>query len=84
MSGDNGGKSLLTLEEVLESTGGVHVLGAGEFCFTGVQTDSRNVTAGTLFVPLLGEKQDTAGSGKRSVFRIHRHVFLGKEARFLY
>ena len=58
MSGDNGGKSLLTLEEVLDATGGVHVLGAGEFCFTDVQTDSRNVKAGTLFVPLLGEKQD--------------------------
>ena len=58
MSGENGGKSLLSLDEVLEATGGVHVLGSGEFYITGVQTDSRNVTDGTLFVPLLGEKQD--------------------------
>lgn len=58
MSGENCGKSLLNLEQVLEATGGVHVLGEGDFCFTDVQTDSRNVKEGTLFVPLLGEKQD--------------------------
>lgn len=58
MSGANGGKSLLALDEVLQATGGIHVLGAGEFFFTDVQTDSRNVRENTLFVPLLGEKQD--------------------------
>ena len=50
--------TLLSLEDVLTSCGGVHVLGTGDFCFTDVQTDSRNVTDGTLFVPLIGEKQD--------------------------
>ncbi len=51
-------KSLLTIEEVLEATGGIHVLGNGEFCFTTVQTDSRNVDKDCLFVPLIGENQD--------------------------
>lgn len=52
-------ESLLTLEDVLESTGGVHVLGNPlEFYFGSVQTDSRNVVDGTLFVPLIGEFQD--------------------------
>ncbi|MBP5175699.1 MAG: UDP-N-acetylmuramoyl-tripeptide--D-alanyl-D-alanine ligase, partial [Treponema sp.] len=52
------GESLLSLEDVLDSTGGVHVLGTGEFSFGSVQTDSRNVVKGTLFVPLIGEVQD--------------------------
>lgn len=51
-------KTLLSLEDLLEATCGVHVLGAGDFHFTSVQTDSRNVQAGTLFVPLIGEVQD--------------------------
>lgn len=51
-------KSLLSLEDVLNSSGGVHVLGTGEFFFTDVQTDSRNVVKNTLFVPLIGENQD--------------------------
>lgn len=57
MTGENK-KSLLTLQQVLESTGGVHVLGSGEFCFTSVQTDSRMVQDRTLFVPLIGQAQD--------------------------
>ena len=52
------GESLLSLEDVLDSTGGVHVLGTGTFSFGSVQTDSRNVVKGTLFVPLIGEVQD--------------------------
>ena len=58
MSDGMGGKSLLTLDEVLDATGGLHVLGTGDFCITDVQTDSRNVKSGSLFVPLLGERQD--------------------------
>lgn len=53
-----GKKSLLTLQEVLTAVDGIHVLGTGDFYFSQVQTDSRNVTEGTLFVPLIGEKQD--------------------------
>lgn len=51
-------RTLLTLDEVIQATGGMHVLGEGEFCFTSVQTDSRNVSQKTLFVPLIGEVQD--------------------------
>lgn len=50
--------SLLTLEEVLEATGGIHILGAADFFFSSVATDSRTVTHGSLFVPLIGEQQD--------------------------
>lgn len=55
---ENRFESLLTLDEVLESTGGIHILGNGNFCFTSVQTDSRNIEPKTLFVPLIGEFQD--------------------------
>lgn len=55
---ENRFESLLTLDEVLESTGGIHILGNGNFCFTSVQTDSRNIVEKTLFVPLIGEFQD--------------------------
>lgn len=50
--------SLLTLEDILKATGGVHVLGEGEFSFSSVCTDSRCVTRGSLFVPLIGKNQD--------------------------
>ena len=51
-------KSLLLLDEVLAAVDGIHVLGGHNFCFTSVQTDSRNVEKDTLFVPLIGENQD--------------------------
>ena len=55
-------KSLLTFDELLESVYGRYVGfaggGAKVFGFTSVATDSRNVEPGSLFVPLIGEKQD--------------------------
>lgn len=51
-------ESLLSLEDVLDATGGVHVLGTGNFSFHSVHTDSREVLKGGLFVPLIGEVQD--------------------------
>ena len=51
-------RSLLTLEQILQATDGVHVLGPSSITFTSVQTDSRNVEKDTLFVPLVGEMQD--------------------------
>ncbi len=52
--------SLMTLEEVTESTSGREISGKDPalFSFTSVQTDSRNVAEGTLFVPLVGEFQN--------------------------
>ena len=51
-------ETLLTMEETLESTGGIFVLGDGNWHFSSVQTDSRLVEKDTLFVPLIGEFQD--------------------------
>ncbi len=52
-------KSLLNYSETVSCTDGIHVLGnRQDFCFTSVQTDSRLVTEGTLFIPLIGEFQD--------------------------
>lgn len=51
-------ETLLTMEETLESTDGVFVLGDGNWHFSSVQTDSRLVEKDTLFVPLIGEFQD--------------------------
>lgn len=50
--------SLLNLDDVLKSTGGVQKVAKGDFAFTSVVTDSRNVVAGSLFVPLRGQNQD--------------------------
>lgn len=50
--------SLMTLNEVLEATGGILVGSQDGFSFNDVQTDSRNVSKNTLFVPLVGEFQD--------------------------
>ena len=50
--------TLLSLDDLLSATGGC-LLSAGRDCaFNSVATDSRKVTAGSLFVPLIGEKQD--------------------------
>ena len=51
-------ETLLTVEQILQATGAAYVSGCGELCITAVQTDSRQVQDGSLFVPLLGEKQD--------------------------
>lgn len=55
-------KSLLTFDELLESVYGRYIGFAGGggkvFGFTSVATDSRNVKPGSLFVPLIGEKQN--------------------------
>ena len=53
-------ESLLSLDEVLLAAKGVLLNKEvpETFCFTSVVTDSRQVSAGSLFVPLLGEKQD--------------------------
>ena len=51
-------ETLLTMEETLESTGGIFVLGDGNWHFSSVQTDSRLAEKDTLFVPLIGEFQD--------------------------
>ncbi len=50
--------TLLDLETLLKATGGSVIGNAAECCFTSVATDSRNVTQGSLFVPLVGEFQN--------------------------
>ncbi len=50
--------SLLSLDELVSATGGILLLGGTDFSFSSVATDSRKVGTGTLFVPLIGEKQD--------------------------
>ena len=47
------GKSLLSLEKVLDAVKGKEISGknADFFCFNNVQTDSRNISSG--FFPLL-------------------------------
>lgn len=55
------GESLLSADELIGATCG-EFIGSQEnrnlFFFSSVATDSRNVSAKTLFVPLIGEKQD--------------------------
>ena len=54
----DGKKSLLEINELLSAVNGTLVSENKTGAFTSVQTDSRNVTAGTLFVPLRGELQN--------------------------
>ncbi len=50
--------SLLNMNQLLMATGGHPLFDMKEYCFTSVHTDSRNVTPGSLFVPLRGENQN--------------------------
>ena len=48
----------MTIEDVLKATGGTLLSGDIHQTFNDVISDSRKVTAGVLFVPLVGEKFD--------------------------
>ena len=48
----------MTVQELLEATGGRLLAGSPEQTFTAVETDSRAIHAGALFVALRGEKTD--------------------------
>lgn len=72
-------KSLLTLEQVLQATDGVHVLGPSSITFTSVETDSRNVVKNTLFVPLKGEFQDGHKYIPQAVEKGASVVFIAKK-----
>ena len=50
--------SLLNKNQLLQATGAHLISAKNECCFTSVQTDSRNVVSGALFVPLRGENQN--------------------------
>lgn len=51
-------ETLLSKEETLNACSGNLIFGSGEFYFSSVETDSRNVKQGSFFVPLIGEFQD--------------------------
>ena len=69
-------ENLMTLEELLHSVAGKLIDGFnGDFIFTSVVTDSRAVVFGSLFIPLIGEKQNghlyieqAIQNGAKSVF----------------
>lgn len=70
-------ESLLSLKDILSAVDGKEISGksADAFFFSNVQTDSRNVVKGSLFVPLVGENQDghkfageAAGKGASAIF----------------
>ena len=48
----------MTLAEVADAVGGEIVRGAGDTIVSAVSTDSRSVSSGDLFVPLVGEQFD--------------------------
>ncbi len=49
---------MLTLEDILKATGGVPAPGLANDPVTGVSTDTRSLTPGSLYVPLKGAKFD--------------------------
>ena len=73
-------KSLLSLEKLLSSCDGKLVLekNAQNFYFCDVQTDSRNVKDGTLFVPLVGNFQDGHKYVRQSVEKGATVVFINE------
>lgn len=91
--GKNNEESLLTFNELLESVYGTYIGFAraeGLFSFTSVTTDSREVEPGSLFVPLIGERQDghkyipdalNAGASvifvTKSVYESNHKYFMG-------
>ena len=70
--------SLLSFDELASATGGILLLGPGPdgFCFSSVVTDSRNVQQGSLFVPLIGEKQDGHAFIPQALENVASAVFI--------
>lgn len=48
----------LTVDEVLKATGGTVIRKGSNRTFKGLSTDSRNISKGTLFLPIIGERFD--------------------------
>lgn len=91
--------SLLNQKELVSAVRGTVIGFAGDhsgFGFTSVATDSRNVKEGTLFVPLMGEKQNghnyipqaiEAGASvvfiKRSEYEANTNMYMGMAAQHI-
>ncbi|MCQ2577658.1 MAG: UDP-N-acetylmuramoyl-tripeptide--D-alanyl-D-alanine ligase [Treponema sp.] len=71
-------ESLMTKEELLASVNGT-AFGSGDFVFTNVTTDSRNVTEKSLFVPLIGEFQDGHKYVPQSLEKGASVVFIARQ-----
>ncbi|MEA1936247.1 MAG: UDP-N-acetylmuramoyl-tripeptide--D-alanyl-D-alanine ligase [Thermodesulfobacteriota bacterium] len=48
----------LTVDEILKATGGTVIRKGSNRTFKGLSTDSRNISKGTLFLPIIGERFD--------------------------
>ena len=75
-------ESLLKLSETLEAVGGVLLnrdFPSENFCFTSVQTDSRQVVEKSLFVPLIGEFQDGHLYVQKALEQGASAVFISKK-----
>src|SRR5574344_2246406 len=72
-------QSLLSLEEILSATNGTCISSCSSFSFTSVATDSRQVADGTLFIPLIGEKQDGHAFIPQSAEKGASAVFICKK-----
>lgn len=75
-------ESLLNLSEILEAVGGILLnqdFDSGNFCFTSVVTDSREVVENSLFVPLIGEFQDGHSYVPKALENGASAVFISKK-----
>lgn len=72
-------ENLMTLEELLHSVAGKLIDGFnGDFIFTSVVTDSRAVVFGSLFIPLIGEKQNGHLYIEQAIQNGAKSVFISK------
>lgn len=77
------GKSpLLTVQEVLQATGGVLMTPASGNSFYGITTDSRRVSSGDLFVALTGSKFDGHDFIQEAVGRGATGLLVQDESKF--
>ena len=78
-------ESLLSFSEVLESLSDIggrrlnESFDVSSFCFKSVETDSRNVVSGTLFVPLVGERQDGHNFNQPAIDKGATVVFVSRD-----
>lgn len=80
---DERNNSLLSLSDTLNAVNGTCLCSQEAkdvFCFTKVVTDSRNVEKNTLFIPLVGEKQDGHGYIVSSIKAGATVVFVEEES----